>query len=67
MHVRSALAVSLFRSGDISVATAAKVAQMPPAEMLSRLSGMGIPLYGGTPADAVQEMETGAQWLAAKN
>lgn len=66
-HVRSALAVSLFRSGDISVATAAKVAQVPLAEMLSRLSGMGIPLYGGSAADAVQEMETGAQWLAPKN
>jgi predicted HTH domain antitoxin len=66
-HVRSALAVSLFRSGDISAATAAKVAQVPLADMLSLLSGMGIPLYGGSPADAVQEMESGAQWLAPKS
>jgi hypothetical protein len=27
---------------------------------------MGIPL-GGSPTDAVQEMETGAQWLAPKS
>lgn len=66
-HVRSALAASLFRSGDISVATAAKVAQVPLTDMLSRLSGMGIPLYGGSPADAVQEMENGAQWLAPRS
>lgn len=65
-HVRSALAVSLFRGGDISVATAARVAQVPLADMLSLLSGMGIPLYGGAPADAVQEMENGAEWLAPK-
>lgn len=63
-HVRSALAVSLFRGGDISAATAAKVAQVPLADMLGLLSGMGIPLYGGSPADAVVEMESGAEWLA---
>ncbi|MDZ7855902.1 UPF0175 family protein [Sphaerotilus sp.] len=65
-HVRRALAVSLFRGGDISAATAAKVAQVPLADMLSLLSAMGIPLYGGSPADAVQEMDTGARWLAPK-
>lgn len=65
-HVRRALAVALFRGGDISVATAAKVAQVPLAEMLGQLSALGIPLYGGTPLDAVQEMEAGSQWLAAK-
>lgn len=66
-QVRSALAVSLFRSGDISAATAAKVAQVPLADMLSLLSDLGIPLYGGTPADAAQEIETGARWLATQS
>ena len=65
-HVRRALAVSLFRSGDISAATAAKVAQEPLADMLALLSRMGIPLYGGSPADAVEEMDRGAAWLAPK-
>ena len=63
-HVRRALAVALFRGGDISAATAARVAQVPLAEMLSQLSAMGIPLYGGSPADAVQEMDVAAAWLA---
>ncbi|MEY6434124.1 UPF0175 family protein [Thioalkalicoccus limnaeus] len=66
-HVRSALAVSLFRGGDISVATAAKIAQVSLADMLSLLSGMGIPLYGGSADDVAEEMETGAQWLAPQN
>lgn len=65
-HVRSALAVSLFRGGDISVSTAAKVANVSLSAMLSLLSSMGIPLYGGTPGDAVQEMEIGAEWLAPR-
>lgn len=63
-HVRHALAVSLLRSGDISAASAARVAQAPPSEMLGQLSAMGIPLYGGSPADAVQEMDDTAAWLA---
>lgn len=66
-HVRSALAVSLFRSGDISVGTAAKVAGVPLSDMLGLLSDMGISLYGGGPSDAVQEVETGAEWLATRS
>lgn len=62
-HVRRALAVSLFRGGDISAATAAQVAQVPLADMLQLLSDSGIPLYAGSPEDAVQEMDTGARWL----
>lgn len=63
-EAKTDLAASLFRSGDISAATAAKVAQEPLADMLALLSRMGIPLYGGSPADAVEEMDRGAAWLA---
>jgi predicted HTH domain antitoxin len=63
-HVRQALAVALFRGGDISAASAARVAHVPLADMLGQLSAMGIPLYGGSPADAVQEMDQAAAWLA---
>lgn len=66
-HVRRALAVALFRGGDISAATAAKVAQVPLAEMLGQLSALGISLHGGTAAEAVQEVDIGAQWLAPAN
>jgi predicted HTH domain antitoxin len=62
-HVRAAFAVSMFRSGDISAGTAAKVAGKPLAEMLALLSGMSIPLYGGSPAEAVDEMAAGEAWL----
>jgi putative addiction module component (TIGR02574 family) len=63
-HVRRALAVALFRGGDISAASTARAAQVPLSEMLEQLSAMGIPLYGGSPADAVREMDDGAAWLA---
>jgi predicted HTH domain antitoxin len=62
-HVRSAFAISLFRSGDISAGVAAKVAGKPLAEMLALLSSMNIPLYGGSPKEAVDEMAAGDAWL----
>jgi hypothetical protein len=31
--------------------------------MLQLLSDRGIPLYAGSPEEAVQEMDTGAKWL----
>jgi predicted HTH domain antitoxin len=63
-HVRQALAVSLFRGGDISVMAAAKVAGIPLAEMLSLLSNMQIPLYGGTTDEAIEDIHVGSNWLA---
>jgi predicted HTH domain antitoxin len=62
-HVRAAFAVSLFRSGDISAGTAATVAGKPLAEMLALLSSMKIPLYGGSPKEAVDDMAAGEEWL----
>lgn len=65
-HVRRALAVALFRGGDISAATAAKVAQVPLADLLSQLSALAIPLYGGTPTEAVQDIDTAASWITPR-
>lgn len=62
-HVRTAFAVSLFRSGDVSAGTAAKVAGKPLAEMLALLSLMNIPLYGGSPKETVDDMALGEAWL----
>ena len=64
-HVRTALAVSLFRSGDITVSVAAKVAGKSLPDMLALLTSMNIPLYGGSPADAVDEMTAGEAWLSS--
>lgn len=63
-HVRQALAVSMFRGGDISATAAAKVAGLPLAEMLALLSAMQIPLYGGSAAEALEDIDVGAAWLA---
>jgi len=62
-HVRRALAVSLFKGGDISVGSAAKVAGVSLPEMMGLLSDMGIPLYGGSPDDALREIAIGDEWL----
>jgi len=62
-HVRRALAVALFRSGDISTAAAARVAQVPLAEMLEQLSALGMPLFGGSAVEAAGEIDVGEQWL----
>lgn len=63
-HVRKALAVSLFKGGDISVGSAAKVAGVSLSEMVGLLSDMAIPLYGGSPADVVREIALGEEWLS---
>lgn len=65
-HVRQALAVALFRGGDISATAAARVAGLPLADMLALLSAMQIPLYGGSPDEATTEIDVGAAWLARR-
>lgn len=64
--VRVALAVTLFRSGSVSAGFAARIADKPLPEMLTLLSGMGIPLTGGGKADADEardEMRIARHWL----
>jgi len=64
--VRVALAVSLFRNGSVSAGFAARVAGKPLADMLTLLSGMGIPLTsdGKAAADeASEEMRQARDWL----
>lgn len=62
-HLRRALAVSLYRGGDVSVMAAAKVAGLDLSEMLGLLSSLQIPLYGGSPEEALEEIDAGAGWL----
>ncbi len=63
MSARIDAAISLFRNGDISAGVSAKLAGKPLAEMLALLSSMNIPLYGGSPKEAVDEMAAGDAWL----
>ena len=64
--VRVALAVSLFRSGAISAGFAARAACKPLPEMLTLLSSLGIPLTGGSAAEARDDLDAGRQWLGRK-
>ncbi|MDR0563736.1 MAG: type II toxin-antitoxin system Phd/YefM family antitoxin [Azoarcus sp.] len=64
--VRVVLAVSLFRTGSVSAGFAARVAGKPLSEMLTLLSGQGIPLTGeGKPAgdEARRDMRRARDWL----
>jgi antitoxin (DNA-binding transcriptional repressor) of toxin-antitoxin stability system len=66
--VRFALAAALFKSRVISAGLAARVAQIPLSEALTRFSSMGIPLVGGDGKDTdeiLADIETGRAWLKA--
>jgi len=66
-NVRVALAVTLFKNHAISLGLAARIAQKPLREMLTLLSGMGIPLAKGGDEgskEVLDDVETGRAWLA---
>lgn len=64
IHVRQAMAVSLFKDHLISVAGAAKLADEPTGVMLTRLARLGIPVADYGAAELAAEIETGNAWLA---
>ena len=67
--VRTALAVSLFRSGSISAGFAARMAGKPLTEMLTLLSSLGMPLTGTAETDEaelVEEMRMARQWVVQR-
>ncbi len=61
--VRIALATALFRDGDLSLARAARVADMPLDAFISHLSRLGISVIDQTQEEVEQDMETLDQWL----
>jgi len=54
--VKLSLAVSLFKSGVISVGSAAKMANRNLSDMLTLLSSLNIPLTGNNADDAISDM-----------
>jgi predicted HTH domain antitoxin len=56
MGVHTALAVSLFKSGEVTSARAAKLARMSLAQFLEHLSAQGIPVVDYSPTELVQEL-----------
>lgn len=63
--VRSALATALFRDGNLSLARAARLAEMPFSQFVSHVSRLGIPVVNLEPADTAHDMETLDEWLAS--
>lgn len=61
--VSIALATALFRDGGLSLARAAKVAEMPIVGFMQHLSRLGIAVVPGTAAEAENDMETLETWL----
>jgi predicted HTH domain antitoxin len=63
--VRAALATALFRDGNLSLARAARVAQMPLSGFMAHLSRLGIPVIQMAAAEVERDLETLDQWLAS--
>lgn len=64
VHVRQAMAVSLFKDRLISVTGAAKLAGESTGVMLTRLARLGIAVADYNAATLEREVSVGAHWLA---
>ncbi len=61
--VKVSLAISLFKSGVISVGSAARMANHNLSDMITLLSSLNIPLTGNNEDDAKSDMDVARQWL----
>ncbi len=61
--VNVSLAISLFKSGVISVGSAARMANHNLSDMITLLSSLNIPLTGNNADDAKNDMDVSRQWL----
>lgn len=62
---RAALATALFRDGGLSLARAARMAQMPLAAFITHVSRLGIAVVAHDAADVPRDLQTLDEWLAA--
>lgn len=63
--VRPALATALFRDGNLSLARAARLADMSVSEFATHLSRLRIPVIALNADEAERDMETLEEWLAS--
>jgi predicted HTH domain antitoxin len=63
--VRVALATSLFKDGELSLARSAKLANMALADFIAHVSRRGIPVINLSKEDTEQDMDTLDQWLVS--
>lgn len=64
--VRAALAVALYRSEALSVARAARVAEMPLVDFMQHVSRLGIPVVRGDAQTLREDIEDLHAWLERK-
>jgi predicted HTH domain antitoxin len=65
--VRAALATALFRDGELSLARAARVAEMDVASFIAHLGRLGIPAIRLTAAESNADLDTLEQWLQSSS
>ncbi|MDD5029650.1 MAG: UPF0175 family protein [Rhodoferax sp.] len=63
VHVRQAMAVSLFKNRLVSVGSAAKIADESLAAMLTRLARLGLPVVDYDDQTLAQEVARAAAWV----
>ena len=63
--VKPALATALFRDGNLSLAPAARLAEMTLGEFAAHFSRLGIPVVTLDAEEANRDMETLKAWLAS--
>lgn len=61
--VRSGLALSLFRTGSLSVASAARLAGLPLPRFLEILASLQIPVAEGSDAELQSDLAMARRWL----
>ena len=65
--VRAALATALVRDGELSLARAARVAEMDVANFIAHLGRLGIPAIRLTAAESNADLDTLEQWLQSSS
>lgn len=63
--VRPALATALFRDGHLSLARAARLAEMTVSRFVTHVSRLGIPVVSLNESEASQDLDTLDTWLAS--
>ncbi|WP_058556100.1 UPF0175 family protein [Thiohalocapsa sp. ML1] len=63
--VKPALATALFRDGSLSLARAARLAEMPLSQFIAHLSRLGIPVVALNADEAAADLDTLESWLGS--
>jgi len=63
--VRPALATALFRDGHLSLARAARLAEMTVPQFVTHVSRLGIPVVSLDAAETLQDLERLEEWLTS--